>query len=57
MRPRYRPPLNRRYFHKTFKKNKRDSYTVKNKIETITQEKNKKHLEEKNNRMNWWKKY
>lgn len=46
MRPRYRFPLNRRYFHTKPKIDKRDMTILKRKIEVIKQKKHKKEPKE-----------
>ena len=46
MRPRYRPPRNRRYFHTKPKIDKRDMSILKRKIESIEQKKSKKDIKE-----------
>ena len=47
MKPTYKPPLNRRYFHTKPKIDKRDIAILKRKIEHINQKKDKKELEER----------
>ena len=37
MRPRYEPPLKRKYFHKKRKINKKDMVTLKKRIDQINQ--------------------
>jgi hypothetical protein len=39
MRPTYKPPLKRKYFHKKRKFNKKDIATLKKRIEKINQKK------------------
>ena len=46
MRPRYKPPLKRRYFHTKPKIDNRDMTILKRKIQVIKQKKNKKEPEE-----------
>ena len=46
MRPRYRPPRNRRYFHTRPKIDKRDMSILKRKIGSIEQKKDKKDIKE-----------
>ena len=46
MRPRYRSPRNRRYFHTKPKIDKRDMSILKRKIESIEQKKGKKDIKE-----------
>lgn len=45
MRPRYRIPNNKQYFHTVRKIDKRDMTILKRKIETITRKKDKKEIE------------
>jgi len=45
MRPRYRVPKNKRYFHTVPKIDKRDMTILKRKIEIITRKKEKKEVE------------
>jgi hypothetical protein len=47
MRPRYRSPRNRRYFHTKPKIDKRDMSILKRKIESIEQKKDKKNIKER----------
>lgn len=49
MRPRYKLPLNKKYFHTKRKIDKKDMIFLKNKIEIIKQKKIKKELEKKGN--------
>lgn len=49
MRPRYKPPLKRKYFHKKRKINKKDMVAIKKRIEQINQKKFLKELRRKNN--------
>ena len=49
MRPSYKPPVNKKYFHTKRKIEKKDMIFLKNKIEIIKQKKIKKELEEKEN--------
>jgi len=46
MKPRYRTPQNKRYFHTKPKMDKRDMAILKKKIELIHQKKNKKGTKE-----------
>jgi hypothetical protein len=46
MRSRYRPPLNKQYFHTKPRIDKRDMVILKRKIEIIKKKNNKKELEE-----------
>jgi len=48
MRPRYRPPRNKRYFHTKPKIDNRDMAILKRKIEVIKQKNNKKENKEHN---------
>jgi len=45
MRPRYRIPNNKQYFHKVQKIDKRDMTILKRKIEIITRKNEKKEIE------------
>ena len=45
MRPRYRPPLNKRYFHKKQIINKKDMVFLKERIDVLNKKKIKKELE------------
>ena len=47
MRPRYKPPVNKKYFHTKRKIDNKDISVLKKKIEILNQSKNKKRLEEK----------
>ena len=47
MRPRHKPPLNRRYFHTKPKIDKRDIYILKRKNALAKQKKNKRDIEER----------
>ena len=47
MRPRYKPPLKRRYFHSKPKIDKKDMVFVKNKIDTLHYKRIKQELENK----------
>jgi hypothetical protein len=49
MRPRYRAPFNRRYFHKKQIINKKDSVFLKAKIEVLNRKKIKKEFEKRRN--------
>ena len=53
MRPRTRPPLNRRYFHTKQKVDKKDIAVLKRKIEVINQKKYKKELKNKEKKKFW----
>ncbi len=46
MRPRYKTPNNKQYFHKVQKIDKRDMTILKRKIEIITRRNEKKEIEE-----------
>lgn len=45
MRPRHKPPINKRYFHKKRKIDNKDMVTLKKRIEHLKQDKIKKELE------------
>jgi hypothetical protein len=47
MRPRFKPPMNKRYFHKKRKIDKKDMAYLKKKIEFMKQKKKKDKLEGK----------
>jgi hypothetical protein len=47
MRPRYKPPLQRRYFHKRLKIDKKDMSYLKKRIAYLNQRKTKRELEKK----------
>ncbi len=49
MRPRYKAPFNRRYFHKKQIINKKDSAFLKAKIEVLNKKKIKKEFEKRRN--------
>jgi len=49
MRPRYRPPLHKRYFHKKQIINKKDMVFLKERIEVLNKKKIKKELEKRRN--------
>jgi len=51
MRPRYKPPVNRRYFHTKRKIDNKDLLVLKKKIDIMNQRKNKKQLEEKEKKL------
>ena len=55
MRPRYRPPIKRKYFHKKPKIDKKDMAYLKKNIEVIKQRKTKQELDEKDRKMRWRK--
>ena len=50
MRPRYKPPRNKRYYHKKRRINKNDLNFLKKKIEIMNKRKIKKKFEEKEKR-------
>jgi hypothetical protein len=47
MRPRYRPPRKKRYFHTKPKIDKRDMTILKKKVDFVKQDKEKKDAEER----------
>ena len=47
MRPRYRPPLQRKFFHKKRKIDRKDMSYLKKRIAILNQKKTKKELEKK----------
>lgn len=47
MRPRHKPPLNRKFFHSKRKLDKKDINVIKKKIQSINNKKTKRELEEK----------
>ncbi len=49
MRPRYRPPLNKRYFHKKQIINKIDIAFLKERIEVLNKKKIRKEFEKRRN--------
>lgn len=49
MRPRYKPPLKRRYFHKKQIINKKDIAFLKKRIEVLNKKKIRKELEKRRN--------
>ena len=53
MRPRAKPPLNRRYFHMQPKIDRRDMTILKKRIEIINQKRHKKQLEDKDKKRQW----
>ena len=53
MRPRYRPPLTKKYFHTKPKVDNKDLAFLKRKIETIKQKKIKKEYDE-SRRKKWF---
>jgi hypothetical protein len=53
MKPRYRPPLNKRYFHTRPAKDRRDMQSLKSKINAINRDIWKKQLEQKKRDRNW----
>ena len=55
MRPRYKPPLKRKYFHTKRKIDKKDMAFLKKKIEVMQQKKIKKELEEREKKKIWRK--
>jgi hypothetical protein len=55
MRPSYKPPVNKKYFHTKRKIDKKDMIFLKNKIEIIKQKRIKKELEEKEKKTFWYK--
>ena len=55
MRPRYKPPLKKKYFHTKRKTDKKDMISLKNKIEIIHQKKVKRELEERKGKTPWRK--
>jgi len=55
MRPRYKPPLKRKFFHTKRKIDKKDMVFLKKKIEVIKQKKIKEELEEKEKKLRWRK--
>jgi len=55
MRPRARRPINRRYFHKKPKIDKRDMAILKKKIGDLNLKKHKKMLEDNKRKKQWYK--
>jgi len=55
MRPRYKPPLKRKYFHTKRKIDKKDMTFLKKKIEVIKQQKIKDELKEREKKRLWQK--
>ena len=55
MRPRYKPPLKKRYFHTKRKIDKKDMAVIKKKIAIINQKRLKKELEDKGKKTLWYK--
>ena len=53
MRPRYKTPMNRRYFHTKRKVDKKDLNYLKKKIEVINKKKIKEEINEKERRKVW----
>lgn len=53
MRPRYRPPIKRKYFHKKAKIEKKNMVYLKKNIEGIKQRKTKHGLVEKDKKIRW----
>jgi hypothetical protein len=51
MRPRYKPPLKKRYFHTKRKIDKKDMIVTKKKIESINQKRLKRELEDKEKKL------
>ena len=55
MRPRYKPPLKRKYFHTKRKIGKKDMAFLKKKIEVMKQKKIKEELKEREKKRLWQK--
>jgi len=53
MRPRTKTPLNKRYFHKKRKIDKKDIAVLKKKIEAVDQKKYVRELENKKRKRHW----
>ena len=53
MRPRYKPPMNKKYFHTKRKVDKNDLNFLKKKIEKINKKKIKREFEEKEKGKIW----
>jgi len=57
MRPRYKPPMNRRYFHTKRRIDKIDLNFLKKKIEIMNKKKIQKELDEKEKKKLWKKRF
>ena len=53
MRPRHKPPLNKRYFHTKPQKDRRDMQSLKNRIDSIHKDALKKNLKDKRRERKW----